>query len=275
MLPILTYGAEIWGYGDNVIIDRVQRKFCKMLLKVKNTTPTCMVYGELGRLSVDYEIQRKCISYWLKIKNMDKFKYSKIMYELMSVMKIEAGYTFKWLDFIENLLQKCEFENINDNIVNTKKFKVEIEKKLKTAHIQEWNRDINSLSKCINYRIFKRKFGFENYLLSIPDNLKIPYTKFRTGNHSFPIEVGRYVKPKIESNLRICSVCNILGDEYHYLFECLNFHEGRCLYLPTEYHYGCNAEKYYKLFNTKKRSEITNLAKFIKIILKKFKDFGF
>ena len=34
--PILSYGCEILGFGNNGISERVQLKFCKLLLHLKN-----------------------------------------------------------------------------------------------------------------------------------------------------------------------------------------------------------------------------------------------
>ena len=46
-------------------------------------------------------------------------------------------------------------------------------------------------------------------------------TKFRLSNHYLPIEKGRYVKPKLNRNQRLCTFCKShVGDELHVLFEC-------------------------------------------------------
>ena len=37
--PILLYGCEVWGFGNSEILERVQLKFCKLLLHLKTTTP--------------------------------------------------------------------------------------------------------------------------------------------------------------------------------------------------------------------------------------------
>ncbi len=49
VLPIMLYECEIWGYGDNYLLDAVLLKFCKYVLGLKPGTPnrTCMTYGEL------------------------------------------------------------------------------------------------------------------------------------------------------------------------------------------------------------------------------------
>ena len=37
-------------------------------------------------------------------------------------------------------------------------------------------------------------------------------------NHNLPIEKGRY--NNILGDERLCTLCNCLGDEFHYIFEC-------------------------------------------------------
>ena len=46
--PILLYGSEVWGFSNTDVIERAQLKFCKLLLELKNTTPSSMIYGEFG-----------------------------------------------------------------------------------------------------------------------------------------------------------------------------------------------------------------------------------
>ena len=64
VLPILTYGCEIWGCTNVDIIEKVHLKYCKYVLNVKTTTPDVMVYGELGITPISVDIKNKTISYW-------------------------------------------------------------------------------------------------------------------------------------------------------------------------------------------------------------------
>ena len=47
-------------------------------------------------------------------------------------------------------------------------------------------------NKCLNYRIFKKQFGFETYLNNLPNKPKKSLTKFRCGNNLLPIDIGSY-----------------------------------------------------------------------------------
>ena len=65
------------------------------------------------------------------------------------------------------------------------------------------------------YSRIKTHYKYETYL-----TLHY-FTKFRLSNHYLPIEKGRYVKPKLNRNQRICTFCKShVGDELHVLFEC-------------------------------------------------------
>ena len=85
--PILLYGCEIWGFGKNDIIERVHLKFCKLLLRLKVSTPNFMVYGELGRYPLEIDIKVRMISYWCKLIQGKQSKVSTIAYKLLYVKK--------------------------------------------------------------------------------------------------------------------------------------------------------------------------------------------
>ena len=82
-------------------------------------------------------------------------------------------------------------------------------------------------------------------------------------NHNMPIEKGRYLD--IEHNHRLCHLCNLLGDEYHYLFECTHFSADRRKNIQRYYFTHPNTYKLQELMNNKDISILTKLAIFCKI----------
>ena len=46
VLPILLYAAEIWGFGVNPCIEKVQINYCKFVLGVPKGTSNAEVLGE-------------------------------------------------------------------------------------------------------------------------------------------------------------------------------------------------------------------------------------
>ena len=56
---ILIYGSEVWGIENVILIDRFQLKLCKLVLNLKQSTPTCMIYRELGILPISVHIKSR------------------------------------------------------------------------------------------------------------------------------------------------------------------------------------------------------------------------
>ena len=50
---------------------------------------------------------------------------------------------------------------------------------------------------------------------------RIYMTKLRTSSHILRVESGRWKKPVKEPfNERICTECNVIDDEFHFMFKC-------------------------------------------------------
>ena len=69
VLPILTYSCEVWGFENCAEIEKVHLRFCKKILKVRQTTSNYMVYGKLGRYPLNIHSNVRMIGFWLKLTN--------------------------------------------------------------------------------------------------------------------------------------------------------------------------------------------------------------
>ena len=69
-------------------------------------------------------------------------------------------------------------------------------------------------------------YKIADYLTTIRQRkYKIALTKLRVSAHDLNIETGRYTD--LPRNKRLCNVCNLLEDEYHFLDDCRNNHSFR------------------------------------------------
>ena len=75
--PILTFGAEIWGYEYSTVIEQVHTKFCKQFLGVNQSTNNSVALGECGRLPLCIIYHTKCIKYWCNLLIMPNNRYPK------------------------------------------------------------------------------------------------------------------------------------------------------------------------------------------------------
>ena len=64
--PILLYGCEVWGFGNFDILELVQLRFYKYIFNLKNSTPSAMIYGEIGVIQLAVDIQTRVVSFWSK-----------------------------------------------------------------------------------------------------------------------------------------------------------------------------------------------------------------
>ena len=109
---------------------------------------------------------------------------------------------------------------------------------------------------------------FENYLTMLKTSDSISLAKFRCGNHKLPIS-NRYQNDTTHS---LCPLCNTgeIGDEMHYILTCSALKYERKKYVKSHFYKRPNIIKFDKLFNSKNVSELTNLAKFTKLIMTMF-----
>lgn len=103
--PILLYGSEVWGFENVKIIEQIHLKFCKRILKVRNSTPNFMVYGELCTFPLEIRIKLRMISFWVKLVQNEK-KLSSILYRLMLSLRINYDYDFKWIRYVESIFNE-------------------------------------------------------------------------------------------------------------------------------------------------------------------------
>ena len=67
VLPIMLYSCEVWGFSNISPLEKLHRKFCKMVLKLRSSTPNVMIYGETGRVPLEVLVKCRMIKYWSRI----------------------------------------------------------------------------------------------------------------------------------------------------------------------------------------------------------------
>ena len=270
--PVLLYACEVWGFENINAIETLHVKFCKMLLKINKTSANCIALGELGRLKLKRQIDKRIINFWIKLETGNQSKISCKLLQLSKAMYEADVYEPKWVKNVKNIIDKCGFTNMWNNVINPKWLKCALHLKLEDISKQEWISEVNSNSKCINYRIFKNELGFEKYLTLLNGKKRIMLSKFRCGNHKLPVTTGRYVGiPRNERKCNLCN-CNVIGDEYHYLLECKDQdickERKHCIKPSASKNH--NTEKMKQLLNSLNKNKLGALAAFASTIMAKF-----
>ena len=173
ILPILSYGCEIWGFEDLNRIEIFFKKILKYMLRINRQTTDCMVYGETGRLPLDITIKTRMISFWHKTATGLNTKHSYRLLYLLNKLYDNRQFASPWLKHVEGILNSCGMRNV---WLNPKDFKLDwlkksIPLKLSDTYKQKWRRLAAESSSCIFYRSFKTDFNLEKYqtVLDYPD----------------------------------------------------------------------------------------------------------
>ena len=196
-----------------------------------------------------------------------QYKYSNFIYKFM----LNSDYTFKWLDYVKSTLDLTGHSEIflNQNSSNLCNVHLLMKQTLIDQFITDWFSRMQLSNKGKLYNLFKYQFEREDYLTSLPKHLYLPILKFRTANHKFPVETGRW--SNIPYVNRKCPLCqNDLGDEFHYLMVCNYFTEKRKQLIPNYFHRYPNIIKYQELLKSSNSDILKNLSIFIAHIMNTF-----
>ena len=180
------------------------------------------------------------------------------------------SFVSQWMNSINNVLIECgqnEIWLIQGQGINPKWLKLFVKQTLTDQFINTWTAEISVSDKCTLYKTYKTKFGIEGYLLNVNENVYKSLVKYRTLNSKLPIEIGRY--DGTERYQRLCKVCNlnVIGDEYHYIFECTNqdIREMRNRCLNVYYTKRPSMHKFVELMlsTSKNKMDAISLSKFV------------
>ena len=94
IVSIILYSSEVWGFEKKYNIDKMHLQFCKKILKVRNSTPNVMAYGELGRVPLEISIKLRMVTFWGITLQKDN-KISNIMLRLMLKLHGNSSTKFK------------------------------------------------------------------------------------------------------------------------------------------------------------------------------------
>lgn len=217
------FKLKIWDVGDDV--NKVTLSFLRQLLGVHKKTPNLAILGETGKYPISIKIFTQILKYWYRLSYTDK---SFLLAAKQTNMEQDQAGLQNWYKMVKYLLKATDLEN--ETVENEKQAEKVINKfkiKIRKMYDEWWFDKMSSVEnrKLEFFFRYKKTFKFEQYLDTLPRNVRIFVTRLRTSSHSFPIEILRYNKPKIEALDRKCNICdmNVVGDEDHYLMKCTNF----------------------------------------------------
>ena len=262
--PIL--GSEVWGFIQGNAIERVHLQFCKQLLGVKKTTQNDFVYGELGRTTLITKRYLNIVKYWFKILASGDRKYINIVYRMMLRDMDLKRNSVNWASLIKHLLMSLGFYDVwlAQGVGDYNVFILTLKQRLSDNFIQNWHSRLESSSRATFYSSVAI-FQLQPYLEKINVvKFQKAVSRLRVASHRLEIEAGRWARPnRIPINDRICRVCKVLEDEYHFVIKCRLYEELRNKHIPKYYWLRPSMLKFVQLMKSDKVKLIRNVSQYI------------
>ena len=85
---------------------RFYQKFIFKILYLRPSTPSCMVYGKVGKLPLQVTIDKRLMSFWLRLLNLNKevSSLAHIVCMIAHNLFVRNVYKAKWLCRVKILL---------------------------------------------------------------------------------------------------------------------------------------------------------------------------
>ena len=232
VLPILEYNSEIWFSIKKVNeIEKIQLKFLKNILGVRNQTSTIGLLADTGRFPM---LTRQHISVIKYLDRMNNFQCPKLVRQCFEIQKqLHQSKSTCWYSRLVSML--CNYDiDITQNL-DLKFISSKIYDKSQAYLFQEIN-DSDKQPKLRTYRNIKKDMRIEPYLnLGLPKSVYCYIARFRLSSHNLSIELGRHKRPFVPAEERLCDKCtlNVVGDELHCLMICPRWVDIRRLLIKT------------------------------------------
>ena len=209
---------------NKTIIENLNIKLGKYLLGVHRKSSNLAVMGELGRFPILIKALNHCFTNWQRICDLSPDTIVKKSYIDSLFWNKHSSNTWcgNFLSFLDTFNYTDIWENQNLSIKIPP-----ITKLLQLKYEESLLSTLNSVhqKKLRTDQIFKKSFSLENYILMINLNTRRQFTKLRISSHPLHIETGRYSRPLIPPENRLCSICKNgeVEDETHFLLNCHSY----------------------------------------------------
>lgn len=177
-----------------------------------------------------------------------------------------APNTINWASLVKRMLTELGFYHVwlSQGVGDITNFLTLFKQRKKDNFIQNWNARINESSRALFYRSIS-SFEYQSYLDFITvKKFRVALTRLRVSSHRLEVETGRWHKPvSTPFDNRKCQFCNVLEDEFHFMFICPVYTDLRENYICRYNRTRPSMSKLVSLFQSDRKTYIRNLGIFI------------
>ena len=193
----LLYNCETFGPKVPKQLESTYYSLIKCCLGVRSSAPNKLVLIESGMPSLESMIRSRQFAFFTRfIGNLKENSGRKIVFDAIQ----DSG---------------CDYLDHYVNLLTTYHTKDDIKQHYRDKLVSEVNDSAQHPDK-YKFQVYKR-FNPDLTALDLHStHFKLP--RLRLSSHCMPVETGRWRRLTREE--RVCTACNTLGDEEHYIYTC-------------------------------------------------------
>jgi len=235
--PVLNYCCEIWSMDLGAKLDSspqevMHNRFLKRMLGVCDSTPNHVALAEFGRYPIHFMWLKQTLKYVRRLANADS---SRLLYRAykeqlhMQQHNVYSCWASKTSRTVLQLINKA-LPHIPTDLNSLHIVLVESSQDISIGpvvvaiqkHYLECAQSIDSIKNSTYWAIKGiADYEYESYLSSIGNrHHRRALSQFRTGSHWLEIQRGRFARPTVPREQRLCRLCDMhaVENENHALF---------------------------------------------------------
>ena len=218
------YGAEIWGFDSKDAISKIQLRAARCFLGLPKNATSAGVLSEMNWLEPVYRAQVRMVRQYFRIVKMDETRLTKKVH-IWDKAFSESNNIQTWSSEIRDILLTHNLADCFDSDMSfcSQSVIVKLKESMAVKQCFELQNICQEKPKLRTFITFK-EFGVTPSYITMP--MSFIKRKFlalsRLSNLSIRLETGRYERPRLEENLRLCQACNdglSIENEFHIYFQ--------------------------------------------------------
>ena len=168
--PILLYGCEVFCFANVSSLESFYLSLLNKILVVRKSTPSYMVYGEVGCRPLRVEVRERACSFWLRIQENSSPTLANKLRKTLNKMNGTLNYVSPYATYISTNVNELglSYMYATPRILDISRDISLIKSRSRDQYVQEWTENKNNSRKVLFYNMFESKFELEHYLDALP-----------------------------------------------------------------------------------------------------------
>ena len=219
---ILDYGGEIFGYNSYNSTLKIHLRAARSFLGVTKTTAIPGILSELNLLVPQYRTQIKMIRQFHRISKMTNNRLTRKIFEWDKTIANEGHFT--WYFEVKDIFKSNNLENSFEasTLFDLKDIVDKVQSSMLGSQQNSLKIQCEAMPKLRVFKTFKEFDTTPSYITKPMSFIQRKFiSKLRLGCLEIRMETGRYARPRLPAEARLCQVCENenqeVEDEFHFL----------------------------------------------------------